>query len=60
MMGKLYTSGQAAHKLGVTRDALLAAVRQAGAPDARSRVGDRRAFSENDIAELAAWFERRL
>jgi hypothetical protein len=42
----------------VTRDSLHAALK-ANAPDSATRIGNRRVFTEEEVARLAAWFERR-
>ncbi len=55
---KLYSTGETARRLGVTRDSLHAALRSS-APDAATRSGNRRVFTEEEVERLAAWFERR-
>lgn len=55
---QLYSTGETASRLGVTRDSLFAALR-AGAPDAANRIGSRRVFTEEEADALAAWFDRR-
>lgn len=55
---RMFSTGEAASRLGVTRDSIFAALR-AGAPDAESRIGSRRAFTEEEVNALAAWFERK-
>jgi len=55
---QLYSTGETASRLGVTRDSLFAALR-AGAPDAANRIGSRRGFTEEEADALAAWFDRR-
>lgn len=57
-MIKMYSTGEAAKRLGVTRDAVFSAL-ISGAPDAAIRVGNRRIFTEEEVGKLAAWFERR-
>lgn len=54
----MYSTGEAAKRLGVTRDAIFSAL-ISGAPDAAVRVGNRRIFTEEEVGKLAAWFERR-
>ncbi len=55
---RLYSSGEVAKRIGVTRDSLFAALK-AGAPDAELRVGNRRVFTGAELEKLAEWFERR-
>lgn len=55
---QMYSTGEAAKLLGVTRDSLHAALRTT-APDAANRIGNRRVFTEEEVKRLAAWFERR-
>ena len=55
---RIYSSGEAAKRLGVSRDSLFGALRN-GAPDAESRIGNRRAFTDAEIEKLAEWYERR-
>ena len=55
---RLYSTGEVAKRLGITRDALFAALK-AGAPDAKLRIGNRRVFTETEVKRLAEWFERR-
>ncbi len=55
---RMYSTGEAAQRLGVTRDSLHAALRTT-APDAKSRIGNRRVFTEEEVERLAEWFERR-
>jgi uncharacterized protein (UPF0216 family) len=55
---RIYSSGEAAKRLGVTRDSLFSALK-AGAPDAELRTGSRRVFTETELERLAEWFERR-
>lgn len=54
----MYSTGEVAKRLGVTRDAIFSAL-ISGAPDAAVRVGNRRIFTEEEVGKLAAWFERR-
>lgn len=56
---RIYSTGETAEKLGVTRDALLGAIRFAGAPDTEQRCGGRRLFSEEDVKKLEEWFRER-
>ena len=51
-------TGDAATELGISRDALVAALR-AGAPDATTRVAGRRMSGQDDFADLHRWFEAR-
>jgi hypothetical protein len=53
-----YSTGETAKRLGVTRDSLHAALR-ANAPDAATRIGNRRVFTEAEVGRLAEWFKRR-
>ena len=56
---EILSTGEAAKRLGVSRDSLLAALRS-GAPEPEApRIGGRRIFSESDIARLEAWFAPR-
>ncbi len=55
---RIYSTGETAKRLGVTRDSLHAALK-ANAPDAASRVGNRRIFTEEEVGRLAEWFEHR-
>ena len=55
---RMYSTGETARRLGVTRDSLHAALRTT-APDAANRVGNRRVFTEEEVGRLAEWFERR-
>lgn len=55
----VFSTGEAAKRLGVTRDSLLSALRS-GAPEPETpRIGGRRAFSEADLERLAAWYAPR-
>jgi hypothetical protein len=54
----MFSTGETARRLGVTRDSLHAALR-AGAPDAASRIGTRRVFTMEEVEQLSKWFERR-
>ena len=55
---QLYSTGEAAAHLGLSRDALVAALR-AGAPEPPTRLAGRRVFGKTDIARLRRWFEAR-
>lgn len=55
---KFYSTGEAAKAVGVTRDSLFGALKN-GAPDAASRMGGRRFFTEDEVAKLAEWYGRR-
>lgn len=56
---QVFSTGEVAKKLSVTRDSLLSALRS-GAPEPTvMRIGGRRVFSESDIERLAVWYERR-
>ena len=55
---RMYSTGETAKRLGVTRDSLHAALRTT-APDAENRIGNRRVFTEEEVERLAEWFERR-
>lgn len=54
----LLSTGEAAARLGITRDALLYAFRS-GAPEPDRWVGGRRVFDYPDLYELALWFKER-
>lgn len=54
---KYYSTGEAAKKLGITRDNLLMALRR-GAPDAVKRVGTRRMFLDSEIQAIQSWRNR--
>ena len=51
----LYSTGGAAAELGLTRDALLAAIRF-GAPEPATRLAGRRVFNDEDLDHLRQWF----
>ena len=55
---RMYSTGETAKLLGVTRDSLHAALRTT-APDAANRIGNRRVFTEEEVERLAKWYERR-
>lgn len=55
---RFYSTGEAAKKLGVSRDSLFAALRT-GAPDTKNRIGGRRIFSETEVNSLEAWYKTR-
>ena len=55
---RMYSTGETAKLLGVTRDSLHAALRTT-APDAANRIGNRRVFTEEEVKRLAKWYERR-
>ena len=55
---RFFSTGEAAKRLGVTRDSLFASLR-AGAPDTMNTIGGRRCFNDDEIDKLAAWYERR-
>ncbi len=57
--GGLWSTGEAAQALAVSRDALLWAMR-AGAPRPRMRVAGRRVFTAQDLEALRAWFGDRI
>ena len=54
----IYSTGEAAKRIGVTRDSLFGALKN-GAPDAELRIGNRRIFTEDEVERLEEWFERR-
>ena len=57
--GRCYSTGEAARLLGVTRDAVIHALRY-GAPEPETpRMAGRRVFGETDIERLRAWFRAR-
>ncbi len=49
---RMYSTGETAKRLGVTRDSLHAALRTT-APDAENRIGNRRVFTEEEVERLA-------
>ena len=55
---RMYSTGEAAKLLGVTRDSLHAALRTT-APYAGNRIGNRRAFTDDEVEQLRKWFDRR-
>lgn len=55
---RFYSTGEAAKKIGVSRDSLFAALRT-GAPDTKNRIGGRRIFSEIEVNSLEAWYKTR-
>gem|GEM_PF-2315462 len=55
---RMYSTGETAKLLGVTRDSLHAALRTT-APDAANRIGNRRVFTEEEVGRLAVWFDQR-
>ncbi len=56
-MEKMYSTGEAAQQLGLSRDALMFALRNSGAPEPQTgRPGGRRIFSEADVERLRKWF----
>ena len=55
---RIYSTGETAKRLGITRDTIFSALRS-GAPDAAIRIGNRRVFTESEVERLAVWFERR-
>ncbi len=55
----MYSTGEAAKLLRITRDSLLFAIRNAGAPEASQRFSGRRFFSEGDMKKLKKWFKAR-
>lgn len=59
-MPKFFTTGEAAAKLGLSRDKLMFALRISGAPEPEAgRLGGRRMFSAEDIERLRKWFATR-
>ena len=54
----LFSIGEAARALGVSRDALTWALR-AGAPEPTTRVGGRRLFTVQDLEPLRTWLANR-
>ncbi len=50
---RMYSTGETAKRLGVTRDSLHAALRTT-APDAENRIGNRRVFTEEEVERLAS------
>ena len=55
---RIYSTGETAKRLGVTRDMIFSALKS-GAPDAALRTGNRRVFTEAEVERLEAWFENR-
>lgn len=55
---KLYSTGEAAERLAVSRDSLVAALR-GGAPDTAHRMAGRRVFTEANVERLAEWYKAR-
>ena len=53
-----FSTGEAAVALGISRDALVAAMR-AGAPEPPIRLAGRRVFGKEDMIRLRRWFESR-
>ncbi len=53
-----YSTGEAAKRIGVTRDSLFNAIRK-GAPDAMNRTGNRRLFTEEEVNRLEAWYDHK-
>lgn len=53
-----YSTGEAAKKIGVSRDSLFGALKN-GAPDSEIRIGGRRVFTEPEIERLADWYDAR-
>lgn len=53
-----FSTGSAAEALGISRDALFAALR-AGAPEPQIRLAGRRVFGQEDLARLGEWFAAR-
>jgi hypothetical protein len=53
-----FSTGEAAAALGITRDALYAALR-AGAPESQFRLAGRRVFGQRDLERLRQWFAAR-
>jgi DNA-binding transcriptional MerR regulator len=54
----LLSTGETARELGLSRDALLAALR-GGAPEPQRRVAGRRLFDDHDVDRLRMWFKER-
>lgn len=55
---RIYSSGEVAKKLGVSRDSLFGALKS-GAPDTTYRMGGRRVFTETEVQRLAEWYKTR-
>jgi len=53
-----FSTGEAAAALGISRDALTAALR-AGAPEPAIRLAGRRVFGRPELDDLCRWFESR-
>jgi DNA-binding transcriptional MerR regulator len=55
----MYSSGEAARLLGISRDSLLSALRS-GAPAPKSaRIAGRRVFDDEDVERIRAWLGTR-
>jgi len=54
----LYSSGDAARELGISRDALHWAIR-IGAPCPNARVAGRRVFNSDDLHAIRGWLATR-
>ena len=55
----LFSIGEVAKMLHVSRDSLPAALRKGAPEPITPRVGGRRIFSDEDYAALANWYNRR-
>lgn len=55
---ELLSTGETATRLGITRDALICALRS-GAPEPERRIAGRRMFGEADMCALSRWFDAR-
>jgi hypothetical protein len=53
---QMFSAGQVVAYLGIHRDVLQAAIR-GGAPEASFKIGNRRAFTKQDIEALYRWFQ---
>lgn len=55
---RIYSSGEVAKILGVSRDSLYSALKN-GAPDTTHRMGGRRVFTESEVERIATWYKTR-
>ena len=54
---KFYGLLEVARMFGSNRDQMDRYIRECGCPDASARVGNRRAFTDNDIEAIRRWFK---
>lgn len=53
---KVFSTGQVANLLGVHRDRVITAPRKKGAPTPSMKIGNRNAYTKNDVMDLYRWF----